>query len=178
MVKAAKTQQSDLGEAAGGNIGQIREIIFGEQIRDYEKRFKALETRITKAAEEQSKRLEERVADMERSLETQAKSLRKDLGTQSDSGAAALQATESRIDKALAKISESLGELDEFATQETNKLGSSLESQVTELRALLDTVADEARSRTEQQAEALRQDSVDRKALGELLHRLADEIGG
>jgi len=178
MVKAIETKKTDLDEAAGGNIGQIREIIFGQQIRDYEKRFKALEQRITKAAEELSKRLEERVAHMESSLDKQSKLLRKDLGAQSASGAEALQATESRIDQALAKVNAGLGELDEFATKETHKLSSNLESQVTELRALLDSVADEARNQTEQQAEALRQDSVNRKSLGELLHRLADEIGG
>ena len=178
MVKAAATKKTDLDEATGGNIGQIREIIFGEQIRDYEKRFKALEKRITKAADELTKRLEERVSDMENSLERQAELLRKDLRAESDSGSAALQAAEKRIDQALAKVNATLGELDEFATKETHNLGNQLESQVTELRALLDSVADEARSQTEQQAQALRQDSVDRKALGELLHRLADEIGG
>jgi len=178
MVKVVNTKKADLAEAAGGNIGQIREIIFGEQIRDYEQRFKALEKSITKAVGDLGKRLEKQVTGIEASLNKQAGSLQADLGKRSEKSAADLAAAESRLDKALQKLDAGLGELDDFASQETQKLSASIDSQMTELRALLDTVAEEGRIKSEQQVEMLRQDSVDRKALGALLHRLADELGG
>lgn len=178
MAKAINTKKADLTEAAGGNIGQIREIIFGEQIKDYEKRFKALEKSITKAAGDLGKRLEEQVAGIEASLDKQATLLRADLDQRSEQSSADLAATESRLDQALKKLNAGLKELDDFASKEKAKLTENIESQMTELRALLETVAEETRTKSTQQVAALRQDSVDRKALGELLHHLADQLGG
>lgn len=49
ISKASNKGQSDVGEfVSGGNIDKIREILFGSQARDYEKRFTRLEDRILK----------------------------------------------------------------------------------------------------------------------------------
>ena len=48
--KTTSSQTMDLSEAMGGKIGnidQVRDILFGGQMRDYEKRFKRLEERFT-----------------------------------------------------------------------------------------------------------------------------------
>ncbi|MBT5829392.1 MAG: hypothetical protein HOH77_04270, partial [Candidatus Latescibacteria bacterium] len=47
-MAADDTGAQDLGEAleTSGNLGQVRDILFGSQMRDYDKRFARVEERI------------------------------------------------------------------------------------------------------------------------------------
>jgi hypothetical protein len=55
ITEISPTENASNGEAeaaGGGNVDKIREIIFGGQMRDYEKRFKLLETRLIQESAE------------------------------------------------------------------------------------------------------------------------------
>jgi hypothetical protein len=63
MTESSQTPQLTSGDlSGGGNIDKIREILFGSQMRDYEKRFSRLEDRLLKECaslkDETRKRLE------------------------------------------------------------------------------------------------------------------------
>ena len=52
MASAAKDPNPSGNEAPeGANVDKIRDILFGSQMRDYEKRFVRLEDNVTKAIE-------------------------------------------------------------------------------------------------------------------------------
>ena len=56
--KQGKPESSDELE---GNVDQIRQILFGGQMRDYEKRFGEMEQRLTKSIEQLSSGFEKRL---------------------------------------------------------------------------------------------------------------------
>ena len=52
-------------ENADGNVEQIREILFGGQMRDYERRFATLEERLTRNVEQISQSFENRLEQLD-----------------------------------------------------------------------------------------------------------------
>ena len=56
-----KQSSPDAIEDAEGNVDKIRQILFGGQMRDYEQRFEAMETRITQNLDRVSRELEQRL---------------------------------------------------------------------------------------------------------------------
>ena len=177
MGKPAK-KTADGAAPTPGNIDQIREIIFGSQIRDYDKRFVELENQIARAAGELGKQLEARARSLENSLARQDKSLRKELTDSSKQGASGLAATEGRLKKALDGLQAGLAELDEWADRETQDLRKELGDQGTELRALVDTVESELREHTDKRLRELDQSAVHRQDMAALLRKLADKLDG
>jgi hypothetical protein len=106
--QAGTTQATDPGNAVSGglpsadaSVGQIREIIFGEQMRAYEARFDELEKKLQERAETVLSNLVERISDLEVSLRSDLKGLKGDLEKTAASNTEALQETTSKMQTAL-----------------------------------------------------------------------------
>ena len=66
MEHKDEQDQTDMSaENADGNVEQIREILFGGQMRDYERRFADLEERLTRNVEQISQRFENRLEQLD-----------------------------------------------------------------------------------------------------------------
>ena len=64
--KQDKKQDSTVSEEAlGGNVDQIRQILFGGQMRDYEKRFVEMEKHLTKSIEQLANSVEKRIVRLD-----------------------------------------------------------------------------------------------------------------
>ena len=63
MARKQDGKQDNAGSDDGleGNVDQIRQILFGGQMRDYEKRFVAMEKHLTKSIEQLARSVEKRV---------------------------------------------------------------------------------------------------------------------
>ena len=71
-VKAKKEPQSSPDVAAPlGSVDQIRDILFGAQMRDYEERFSALEARLIEEARLLREDIQKRFQALEKNLETE-----------------------------------------------------------------------------------------------------------
>ena len=175
VAKPAKKKIEAVAPAAG-NIDQIREIIFGTQIRDYERRFADLESRITKAAGDLGKRLEDRVRAIEVAMTARDKALRKELSDSSKKGASGLAQAETKFQKSVDGLQASLAELDEFTETELQALRKDIDAETADLRALLDTADGELRAYAEERVNELDARSVHRKDLAKLLRKMADTL--
>ena len=70
MPEGSKTAAAEAAmmaedDAAAGNVDKIREIIFGGQMRDYDRRFSKLEQRLLKESEHLRRDLDKRIDDLE-----------------------------------------------------------------------------------------------------------------
>lgn len=66
---AIKKQEPEQTQPATDNVGQIREILFGNQIRAVDERFQSVEKRMSKESEELRKTLENRIHELEKLLD-------------------------------------------------------------------------------------------------------------
>ena len=157
----------------GANVDKIRDILFGSQMRDYEKRFIRLEERLAKDAaslrEETKKRLEALEGFVHQEVDSLGERLKnekvertdalKDLEREMHESAKSLDKKHSHLDDELAK---GTAELRARILEQSKALTSEIESKHRDLSASL-----------EREVQILQGDKTDRKALADLFTELA-----
>lgn len=157
----------------GANVDKIRDILFGSNMREYEKRFARLEEKLTKSSEALREDLKKRFDSLETYVRDEMESLSQ------------------RLKAEKAERSESIKELtreSRDATKSLEKKASQLEEQLSEAQAdLRGRILDQSKSLTNQiqktreeveaslehEAEVLRNDKTDRAQLADLFTELA-----
>jgi DNA anti-recombination protein RmuC len=168
------------GAAGGGNIDQIRDIIFGAQMRDYDRRFAQLEERLLKDSADLRDELSRRYTALEDYIRREIEALGERLAgeqrsrsTQLQDLGGALEQLNRTADRRITELSEesARGQRDIRAdlARQAATLGEDLQRRTAELGGALKREADELHTR-----------KVDRAALGalfaEVAARLADEL--
>ncbi len=172
-AESKKSPKAPTPPPEGGNIENIRDILFGSQMRQYERRFQRLEELVTKEFAEVRSEVKRRLDG----LETFAKQELRVLGD---------RVTVEREERAaaVAELGQRLTDLASDSKGRTTRLEESLSQAIGELRqSLLEqgkSLSDEIRSTSESLSarmgsglEALRVDKVDRGELGSLLTEVA-----
>lgn len=172
--EAAMQPQLASGDlAAGGSLDKIREILFGTQAREYEKRFNRLEERLMK----ESADLREDVKKRFDALETY---IRKELESLTDR----LKAEQNERDESTQELSNVIQAVAKDFVKRTSQLDDQLTKSQRELREQLleqsKTLAEEIRRKTEELAATLAREShelrlekTDRAALAAMFTELA-----
>lgn len=159
--------------AEGGNIDKIREILFGVQMRDYEKRFSRLEGRLVK----ESADLRE---DTKRRFEALETFIRKEL----DSLADRLKAEQGARDESVQELSRNLADTGKALERKISQLDEQTNRSHSDLRQqILDqskSLSEEIRQKynelsaaLEREVVELRTDKTDRSALAALFTEVA-----
>ena len=174
---SGNTQMSN-DDAGGANVDKIRDILFGNQMRDYDRKFSNLEDRLLKEVnrvrEESGKRLEalenfikkelEAISDRQKSEESDRKQSLKTLSNEWDKAAKDLDKKLSSLD---GQLTTSTRDLRQQILDQYQNLSSEISSKYHELTEMQERIASE-----------LREDKVDRTALSALLTDLALRISG
>lgn len=166
------------GPEGDRNVDQIRDILFGGQMRDYERRFAELAQRLDQESARLREDIERRFAALESRLDEQVDRLGRLLKQESEGRARALDDLESRtqqaartqreeLNTALAQLAEDLGRRDERARTALAALQAALDRSVAQADAAL------AATRNE-----LRGDKVGREDLSALFTELALRLKG
>jgi len=151
----------------GANVDKIRDILFGANMREYEKRFARLEERLTKSSEALRDDLKKRFDALESYVKDE------------------LEAIATRLKAEKVERSENLKEL----TRESRDAAKALEKKNVQLEEQLDAAQTELRTKIlggqiqkskdeleaslEREAETLRNDKTDRAMLADLFTELA-----
>ena len=165
-------------DAGGANVDKIRDILFGNQMRDYDRKFSNLEDRLMKevsrAREESGKRLEalenfikkelQSISDRQKNEESERKQSVKAMGNEWEKAAKDLDQKMSNLDS---QLSAGASDLRQQILEQYQNLSSEMSSKYNELTEMQERIASE-----------LREDKVDRSALSALLTDLALRISG
>ena len=161
------------GIGGGENVDKIRDILFGNQMRDYERKFSRLEERIMtevgRVREESSQRLEA----LERYLNQELESLSGRIKGEQNDRLDAQRGLADELAKSAEQLAKRIGELDDRLSGATRDLRQQILDQsksLTEEMGARHAQASEALDRT---AGELREQKVDRSALSGLLTELA-----
>lgn len=157
----------------GANVDKIRDILFGNNMREYEKRFARLEDRLTKSSEALREDLKKRFDSLESYVRDEMESLGTRLKTEKSERAEALKelTRESRdntkaLEKKFLQLEEQLGsghtELRTKILEQSKSLGGQIQKSMETLQAALD-----------HEVEILRGDKTDRAMLADLFTELS-----
>jgi len=168
--KAAATASDEMG---AGNIDKVRDILFGGQMRDYERRFARLEERLLKETNEMKEDVRKRLAALEQFVKQEAASLAdriKDehgerIGAEKDLARETREATKA-FEKKHGQLNDQIGR----AQRELRQQALDLHKQMTDD---LQQKTDEILARLTQEASDLRAEKTDRAALAALLTEMA-----
>ena len=169
---STKQKDTDQLDPTGGNVEQIREILFGGHIRAFDERFDLVEARLSKESNNLRKALEKRVLELERLLGD----FREEAGDQ-------LNAESSNRDLALNKVELAMTSARMDAENQMAEMQDRHNSEIKALRAELKTAHKDLSTalgkneRTqERRAEKLDNDKVTRKDLSNFLTDVAKKL--
>jgi hypothetical protein len=170
----ASASEGDVDElAGGGSVDKIREILFGIQMRDYEKRFVRLEERLLKEANDLREETKQRFDSLESYAKHELEALADRIVSEQKARADSMEQfshgvkdTFKAVDKKTAQMDEQTAkghrELRQQILDQSKTLGDDLRQKHSEILAAL-----------EREATELRADKTDRSALAALFTEVA-----
>lgn len=167
--KEKDTQQLD---TSSGNVEQIREILFGNQIRAFDERFGLVEKGLAKEAESLRKAIEKRVLELERLLADYREEATDQLGSETNQRELALNKIELALGQARVDAENQMAAMEDRFAAELKEVRAEMKAMHKELSSAL-TKADRAQGK---RADKLEADKVARKELSTLLGKIADSL--
>ena len=159
--------------ASGGSVDKIRDILFGAQMREYDRRFTRVEERLIKEASELREDTRQRFDTLEAFIKSEFAALsdrlkadnrqRDEMGTELNT----------RLQDSAKALERKLTQLDELTAQNQQALRQQMLEQAKTLNDELRRKYDELAQALAREADSLRHDKTDRAALADLFSELA-----
>ena len=159
--------------AAGGNLDKVRDLLFGGQMRDYDRRFARLEERLTKESAELRDEVKRRLSALEAYMKAEVESLSERLRTEQDSRGAGDKDLARELRDAGQQVEQKLSQLEDVVARGQRDLRQQLHAQHQELGDDIRQRVEDVLLRVAREAQELRSDKTDRKALAALLTEMA-----
>jgi len=169
-------------EAESGNVDKIRDILFGAQMRDYDRRFSGLEERLLQEAAALREEVAQRLGATEQFVRGELDALTARLSAEQRDRTQAVRETTDALTNVNRELSERIAALAEQTAQHHRELRQAMSEQQ---RALTDEGSrrhQELTAAMRREGNDLRNAKIDRTALAgmfaELAHRLSNEGDG
>jgi hypothetical protein len=164
--------------AAGGNLDKVRDLLFGGQMRDFDRRFSRLEERLGKETADLREEVRKRLATLEAYVKAEVDSLSDRLRAEQDGRASADQDLGRDLRGAAQQFDQKVSQLDEIVARGQRELRQQLHAQHQELSDEIRQRFEDVLERLAREAGELRGDKTDRKALAALLTEMAMRLNG
>lgn len=168
------------GGAPGSNIDQIRDIIFGTQMKDYDRRFAQLEERLLKDSADLREELSRRYTTLEEFIRREIDALSDRLVAEQRSRTASLQELGGALEQANRNAERRMAELGEESARGQRELRADLSRQTVSLTEDIQRRSTELSGSLKRESDELHTRKVDRAALGamfaDVAARLAEEF--
>jgi hypothetical protein len=154
--------------AEGANVDKIRDILFGSQMRDYEKRFARLEDNVTKAVENLREDMAKRLDTLSGFVQQEVDSLSTRLKTEKGERTDGLKELSRELKDAAKGLEKKLGQLEESFADGQSELRSKILEHSKAVMNEIDKQRREAGAALDSEIEVLRNEKTDRAALADL----------
>jgi uncharacterized protein (UPF0210 family) len=169
---SSKQKATNELDPSGGNVEQIREILFGGHIRAFDERFDLVESRLAKESATLQKALEKRLQELERKLSEVREEASDKLGVESSNRDLALNKIELALSAARMEAENQIAQLKDSLNADIKAVRSELNAAKKELSTALSR-AERSQLR---RADKLDEDKVDRKELSKFFSEIAQKI--
>lgn len=161
-------------ESAGGaNLDKVRDILFGNQIRDIERRFARLEERLVKETNDAKAEAKSRLDALERYVRDETESLAGQIGAEHEDRVNANTSLSRELKETGAALERRLSSLDDQSSKRQRELRQQMLEQHQRLSDDLRQKVDEVLAALARETGELRSDKADRAALASLLTEMA-----
>jgi hypothetical protein len=150
------------GEAGGGNIDKIRDILFGSNMRDYEQRFARLEEALKKESSDLRDTTRRHLESLEAFVHKELAALEVRLNAERDERSAGA-----------ASILKKIGDMENYEAQAKREIRNDLLQQSKELTEAIRGKGEELVALLERRSQELQHSKTDRAALAGLFNEVA-----
>jgi len=161
------------GPETVGNVDQIRDILFGGQMREYERRFARLEERMAKEAGRLRDDLEARVDTLETYVRRELEALATRLQTEEGERVEGQKRGANQVETAAQELTQRIGQVGEESVRSTRELREQMLEQTKSLGEQIKRRHDLLAGELARETEQLRGDKADRAVLSGLLAEVA-----
>ena len=161
-----------------GNLERTREILFGPNLRDIDKRFVRLEERLTREIGEAREEFRRRLEQFETHFKSEVESLNGHVASEREERSRLLKQSIADRTTADSALEEKLSQLLESSGRATRDLTTHTREQHRMLAEELQHKFDTLTSHLARESTALREDKTDRHALADMLGEIAMRLRG
>lgn len=172
-MKPEKQKNSAVDVPEDGNIDKIRDILFGSQSRDFERRFSRMEERMTKEVSDLRDETRRKLDALEEFIKGEVKSLTDRLGSEQNSRADAVKELAGELKDLSHGFDKKVSAINEQAAKSESDLRQQL---LTQSKNLTDEILqrhNELLASLQRESTEIRDDKADRSALAELFAEMA-----
>jgi ABC-type transporter Mla subunit MlaD len=164
--------------AAGGNLDKVRDLLFGGQMRDYDRKFARLEERLAKETADLREEVKRRLSALEAYMKAEMESQSDRLRAEQDGRTAGDKDLGREFRDSAQQFEQKLSQLDDLVARNQRDLRQQLHAQHQELVDDIRQRMEDVLGRLAHEAQELRSDKTDRKALAALLTEMAMRLNG
>lgn len=157
----------------GASLEKVRDLLFGVQMRDYDRRFGRLEERLLKETSDLREEVKKRLSAVEQLLRQEIDSLTDRLRGDQEERVAADKDLARELHETTTALQKKTGQLDEQLARGLREVRQQLHEQRQQLTDELQAQADAVLARLGRETQELRSDKADRAALASLLTEMA-----
>ncbi len=170
---AATGREGGADVLGGGNLDQVREILFGAQSRGTDKRLARLEEELPKRVAEIREELKRGLANLETYARTEIDSLNERARAEGKERGKGLEDLGGKLDETAKSVRKEIAQLDEHATAAHRDLRQQLLDQAKRFDDEIQRRTDDLTAALQRAVEELRSEKADRKAVAGILHEVA-----
>jgi DNA anti-recombination protein RmuC len=175
-----KASVADVEQAGGASLEKVRDILFGVQMRDYDKRFSRLEERWARDVADLKDDLKKRLAALESYVKKEVESLEDRLKAEQDTRGEQYKDVGREVKDSAKAFEKRAAALDEQLSRSQKDLRQQILEQHKNLSDGIREKADEILAALARESQELRSEKADRSALAalftEVAMRLTDEF--
>jgi DNA repair exonuclease SbcCD ATPase subunit len=157
------------GEKEGANVDKIRDILFGSQMRDYEKRFARLEEHVAKSMDTLRDDMTKRLDTLSAFVQQEVESLSQRLKTEKSERNEGLKELTREFKDTTKAIEKKLSQLDEQLADSQSELRAKILEHSKAFAGEIEKLRRDSAAALDREVQSLRHDKTDRAALADLL---------
>ena len=173
-----KSSNSGGDVLSGGSLDKVRDILFGTQMREYEKRFNRLEERLTKEYAESRDETRKRLDSLEAYIKQEIESLSETFKKQQAARDEALKALTEEQKNQVHVLEQKLNQVDEDLNKSARDLRQQILDQSNNLSDEIRHKFAEMLAAIERETQELRNDKANRSNLAALFAEMALRLKG
>jgi hypothetical protein len=179
-TQSAEAQARTQDAESGASLEKVRDLLFGVQMRDYDRKFARLEERLVKESSDVREDVRKRLASIEQLIRTEIEALSDRLKGEQGERSNAVKDLSRQIEETARAFEQKCGQLDDQMARGLREVRQQLHEQGQQLSDDLRQQADAIVARLVRESQELRSDKADRATLAALLNdmamRLTDDL--
>jgi hypothetical protein len=180
-AKTAKGASSSAEIADTGSVDKIRDILFGNQMRDFERRFSQVEERLVKATQDLRDETHKRLEALELFFKKELEALKNRLKAESDERTEGDKQLNNELKDASITLKKAVAQAEETFSEHATELRQQILDQSKSLSAEIQSKNEQAADALRSRTSALDEAKIDRSTMAEYLiemaMRLSNHVG-